>query len=302
MKTSLRRGFTLIEMLVTVSIVSFMLLMMVQMTGLAEKAWHLEQDRIDNFGKARAMVDMFTDDLQRAVYRGDLPIFASGAPSTTGTLTNNGLYYFTASTSTISPTSTFTATFYTRLPGVPSSPSTAVRDVSLVSYALGTETEGTKNVVVLQRSDLAVPWSSNQNIPFQGNIATVLGGSQVTAREVAPGVVGFHIAFRLADGTMIDQSQYSGYNSANPTVAIDVAVAVLGKQSLVQPWTDPSTTQMTALMKVFRDPLVFTPGNPTSIKANWDQTVLTAAFYANYPKEVGSSLKTFERWVACPSF
>ncbi len=301
MKNPLHRGFSLIEMLVTVSIMSFMLLMMVQITGLAEKAWHLEQDRIDNFGKARAMVDMFTDDLQRAVYRGDLPIFAAGNPST-GTLTSNGLYYFTASTSTASPTSTFTATFYTRLPGVPSSPSTSVRDVSLVSYALGTEAQGSRNVVVLQRSDLAVPWSSNQNIPFQGNIGTVLGGSQVTAREVAPGVVGFHIAFRLADGTMIDQSQYTGYNSTNPTVAIDVAVAVLGKQSLVQPWTDPSTSQMTNLMKAFSNTLAFSPGNPTSIKANWDQKVLTAAFYSGYPKELGSSLKTFERWVACPSF
>ena len=64
--SSSRRGFTLVEMLVAVSILSFMLLMMAQMTGLAEQAWRLEQNRIDNFSKARSMLDMVTDDLQRA--------------------------------------------------------------------------------------------------------------------------------------------------------------------------------------------------------------------------------------------
>lgn len=290
MKSCLQRGFSLIEMLVTISIVSFMLLMMMQITGLAEKAWHVEQDRIDNFGKARAMVDMFTDDLQRAVYRGDLPIFGTGAPSATGTLTSNGIYYFTGTT--------FTAAFYTRLPGVPSTAGTSVRDVSLVSYALSSAGQGTDKVV-LQRSDLAVPWTSNQNILFQGDINTVLKNATATAREVAPGVVGFRVAFRLADGTMVDQSQYSGYNPANPTVAIDIAVAVVGKQSLAQ----LSAAQVTSLQTAFGSALSFTTAPVTNgIKASWDQKVLTASFYAGYPKDMGSGLKTFERWVACPSF
>ena len=290
MKTFTRRGFTLIEMLVTVSIMSFMLLMMMQMTGLAEKAWHVEQDRIDNFGKARAMVDMFTDDLQRAVYRGDLPIFGTGAPSSTGTATSSGLYYFTGTT--------FSATFYTRLPGVPSSPSTSVRDVSLVSYALSSTGQGSDKVV-LQRSDLAVPWSSSQNLLFQGDVNTVLKNATATAREVAPGVVGFRVAFRLADGTMVDQSQYTGYNPANPTVAIDIGVAVVGKQSLAQ----LNTTQVGNLQAAFNSALSFTAAPITNgIKASWDQKVLTASFYSNYPKDLGSGLKTFERWVACPSF
>ena len=293
MKSSPQRGFSLIEMLVTISIVSFMLLMMVQITGLAEKAWHVEQDRIDNFGKARAMVDMFTDDLQRAVYRGDLPIFGTGAPSATGTLTSTGLYYFTGTT--------FTSAFYTRLPGVPSSAGTSVRDVSLVSYALSSSGQGTDKVV-LQRSDLAVPWTSNQNILFQGNITTVLNNSPATAREVAPGVVGFRVAFRLADGTMIDQSQYTGYNSTDPTklaVAIDIGVAVVGKQSLAQ----LSSQQVANLQTAFGSALSFTTAPVTNgVKASWDQKVLTASFYAGYPKDLGSGLKTFERWVACPSF
>jgi len=293
--SSSRLGFTLVEMLVAVSIMSFMLLMMAQITGLAEQAWRMEQNRIDNFAKARAMVDMFTDDMQRAVVRGDLPIFGSGAPAATPTSTSNGLYYFTGTT--------FTTAFYTRLPGVPASASTSVRDVSLVSYALNSVNQGADKVV-LQRSDLAVPWTSSQNILFQGDINTVLQNSPATAREVAPGVVGFRVAFRLADGTMIDPGQgstkYVGYNPANPVVAVDVGVAVIGKQTLAL----LSAAQIAAIQSAFNAPLTFTSSSVgNGIKANWDQNVLPTFYSApSYPKELGGGLKTFERWVACPSF
>jgi type II secretory pathway pseudopilin PulG len=294
---SSHHSFTLIEMLVAVSIMSFMLLMMAQMTGMAEQAWRMEQNRIDNFAKARSMVDMFNDDLQRAVFRGDLPIFGTGAPAATPTVTSNGLYYFT--------NTVFTTAFYTRLPGVPASASTPVRDVSLVSYAINynSANQGVDQIV-LQRSDLAVPWSSSQNLLFQGNIQTVLQNSPATAREVAPGVVGFRVAFRLSDGTMIDPTQgtYTGYNSTNPVVAVDIGVAVVGKQSLAL----LSPLQIQNLQKAFAAPLSFTAPAPVTngIKASWDQKVLTAGFYSGsgYPKDLGGGLKTFERWVACPAF
>lgn len=195
--SSSRRGFTLVEMLVAVSILSFMLLMMAQMTGLAEQAWRLEQNRIDNFSKARSMLDMVTDDLQRGVFRGDLPAFGTGAPSASPTSTASGLYYFPSSSTS------FTNAFYTRLPGVPATPNTQVRDLSLVSYTL--LPTNAPDMIVLQRSDLAVPWTSSKNVSFQGNMSTLLQNS--TSREVAPGVVGFRFAFRQANGAMIDQSQ-----------------------------------------------------------------------------------------------
>lgn len=297
MKSSARQpGFTLVEMLVAVSIMSFMLLMMVQITGLAERAWRSQQDRIDNFSKARSMVDMFTDDMQRAVFRGDLPIFGTGGPSAMPTDTAGGNYYFTSTS--------FATTFYTQLPGVPSSASTAVRDVSLVSYALTAVSGGTDRIV-LQRSDLAVPWTSSQNILFQGDINTVLQNSAATARTIAPGVVGFRLAFRLSDGSIIDPSQttggYTGYNPANPVVAVDVGIAVIGKESLAE----LSTAQIQNIQKALANPLSFATSPVTNgIKATWDQKVLTSSFYSGsgYPKDLGGGLKTFERWVACPAF
>ncbi len=290
--SSTRRGFTLIEMLVSISVLSFMLLMMAQMTGLAEQAWRVEQNRIDNFSKARSMVDMVTDDLQRAVVRGDLPIFNTSSPNATPTVTANGLYYFPTSTMTPS-TSSFTNAFYTRLPGVPASASTQVRDISLVSYTIVATT--TPDRIVLQRSDLAVPWTSSQNVAFQGNMATLLSSPNSTPREVAPGVVGFRLAFRRADGTMIDSSQYSGYDPTRPVVAVDVGVAVIGKESL-------SPTLLTAAQIQNIQTALAGATITNGVKASWDQTVLTPSFYASYPKTLGGGLKTFERWVACPAF
>ncbi len=165
---SSRRGFTLVEMLVSISIVSFMLVVLAQVTGLTEKAWRLEQNRIDNFTKARSMLDLISDDLQRAVIRSDLPVFGTGAPTVNSA---NGLSYFTGTV--------YTTAFYTRIPGVPSTATTPVRDLSLVSYVL--KPSAAPDRVVLQRSDLAVPWTSSANIPFQGDMNTLLQNSSAFA-------------------------------------------------------------------------------------------------------------------------
>ena len=285
-----RHGFTLVEMLVAVSILSFMLVMMSQMIGSAQLAFRLAQNRIDNFTRARSMLDLIANDLQRAVFRGDLPIFGTGVPSATGTATNSGLYYFT--------NTKFINAFYTRMPAA-SGTSSQVRDVSLVSYAL-TGTTG-EDKTVLQRSDLNVPWTGSQNIAFQGDIAPQL--QNATAREVAPGVVGFRLIFRRADGSLIDQSQYTGYNAANPVVGVDLGLAVIANQSLVLLSKDQITQIQSALANesIKMDPLSNAPMN-NGIKAVWDQQVLTASFYSPYPKNLGYGLKTFERWVACPAF
>ena len=285
-RSSSLHSFTLIEMLVAISIMSFMLLMMAQVTGVAEQAWRMEQNRIDNFTKARSMVDLINVDLQRAVFRGDLPIFGTGGPSATPTNTAGGLFYFTGTS--------FTNAFYTRMPGVPGTAASQVRDLSLVSYVLAATNSVDK--IVLQRSDLAVPWTSAQNISFQGDMSTLLSNS--TSREVAPGVVGFRLAFRRANGAMIDQSQYTGYDPGNPVVAVDVGVAVIGKQSMVL----LSTAQVTSIQNAFDAPFTPLPATINSIKATWDQQVLTTSFYSSYPKDLGGGLKTFERWVACPPF
>ncbi len=92
---------------------------------------------------------------------------------------------------------------------------------------------------------------------------------------------------------MIDQSAYTGYNSANPVVAVDVGIAVIGKESLTQ----LSSAQITTIQGLFANATLV-----NGVKASWDQSVLTSSFYSSYPKDFGGGIKTFERWVACTPF
>jgi len=278
--SSPQRGFTLVEMLVSVTILSFMMIMMAKITGLVEMTWHQAQNRIDNYTKARSMLDLISSDLQRAVFRGDLPIFGKG-PTSTPAITSSGLYYFTATA--------FTTAFYTRLPGT-SGTSTPVRDVSLVSYTLIPTTDEDK--MVLQRSALSVPWTSGTNLSFQSDITPLLSNSNAVASEVAPGVVGFRLVFRRADGSLIDQSAYTGYNSANPVIAVNAGLAVINRQCLTV-LSSPQITELAA---------VFSSGTMTNgVKTTWDQQ-LNNSFYASYPKVLGDGLKTYECWVGCTPF
>ena len=279
-----RQSFTMIEMMVALSILSFMLVSLAQVAGLASRAFHLGHDRVDNFTKSRAMLDLLANDLQRAVFRGDLPIFGTGAPAASATATPNGPYYFTATT--------FTNAFYTRMPGVGGA-GAQMRDLSLVSYALSTGALGADKAA-LERSDLPVSWTGAQKVSFQGDLGPLLQGA--TVREVAPGVVGFRLAFRRADGTLIDQSQYAGYDAANPVVAVDIGLTVIADKCLNRLSAQQVQDIQNALAQAS---LGF-----TSVKSSWDQETLNATFYANYPKALGlgEGLKTFERWVACPPF
>ncbi|MDD5350115.1 MAG: prepilin-type N-terminal cleavage/methylation domain-containing protein [Chthoniobacteraceae bacterium] len=285
-----RNGFTMVEMLVAVSVMSFMLLMMVKLTWQTQQICHLARNRIDNFTKARSMLDLLTGDLQRAVFRGDLPSFGTGGPAVTPAVTGSGLYYFTATS--------FANAFYTRMPGA-NNTATPVRDVSLVSYVLNTSNQG-EDKIVLQRSDLDVPWTSSQNIAFQGDITPLL--SNATAREVAPGVVGFRLVFRRADGSVVDQSLYTGYDPANPVVAVNVGLAVISRQSLALLSSDQIAQIQNAFANVAIGKQPGGTNGPNGIKAAWDQQILTPTFYASYPRVIGDDLKTFERWVACPAF
>ena len=76
-------------------------------------------------------------------------------------------------------------------------------------------------------------------------------------------------------------------------VAVNFGLAVIGKQDM----TLLSGAQITSLQSAFASATI-----TNGIKASWDKTVLNAAFYSSYPKTLGGSIKTFERWVACPAF
>ena len=119
-----RTSFTLVEVLVAVSVLSFILLILAQVTGMVNKASHDGIGRVDNFTKSRAMLDLIASDLEHAVIRPDLPIFQTG-----GTMNTNSA---TSSSGGFSG-GTYTPAFYTSVSGISSS-STSVRNLSFVIY------------------------------------------------------------------------------------------------------------------------------------------------------------------------
>ncbi len=271
-----RRGtpaFTLVEVLVAIAVLSFLLLILARMMGMVSGAYRQGNNRIDNFTKSRAMLDLIAGDLQKGVYRPDLPAFGTGSQW----VTNNGISSLTNTASTNA--------FFTRRAGIGSN----VRDLSLVIYTLDISTNA-----VLQRSDYAIPWAAptswTNSIPFSTSMDALL--DKTTSRQVAEGVVAFGLAFQRQDGSLTNA--YSGYNATNPVVAIGIGLAVVDLQTEQSLGMANLAKISSSLATIFSTSIINTNG----IKAGWDKA-MTNGFFADYPKALGGGLKTFERWVPC---
>jgi len=278
-----RSAFTLVEVLVAVAVLGFIVLMLAQMTGMVNKASHDGIGRVDNFTKSRAMLDLIASDLEHAVIRPDLPIFqVGGQPNDPAQGGFNG--------------GTYAPALFTAVPGVSG---VSVRNLSFVTYDVASNpgSQGSDKIV-LRRSDLPVPWTGGAAlVPFQNgqdNKGLATSISAATAREVAPGVVGFQFSFRREDGKVY--TSYTGYDPkatpSNRVVAVGITLAVLGDPVLKQ----LTVGQLTRLQQMFTAATPIGNSPITGVKPLWDAR-LTAAFYADYPKDMGTNLKIFERWV-----
>ena len=270
-------SFTLTEVLVAVTVLSFIVLMLAQVTGMANKALHEGMGRVDNATKSRAMLDLIASDLEHAVIRPDLPIFQTGGTYNTNSASSGG---FT--------NGTYSPSLYTAVPGVSSS---SVRNLSFVTYAIAVNPSSQgSDKVVLKRSDLPVPWSSTGStvpVPFQGDLSG--STSAATAREVAPGVVGFQFSFRRMDGKVT--TTYTGYDT-NSVIAVGITLAVVGDRVLQQ----LSSAELNRIKQLFAGATPVSTTPISGVKAVWEAQ-LTPSFYESYPKDMATNLKIFERWV-----
>lgn len=118
-----RRAFTLIELLVATAVLMLLVVLIVQVLGTMSDTWQSNLRRINNFTKARAMLELIARDVQFGVFRDDLAAFPSGAMS-----------------------------FYTRRQGVGGS-----RNLTLVEYGINTSDEQS----TLRRGDVALGWNES---------------------------------------------------------------------------------------------------------------------------------------------
>jgi type II secretory pathway pseudopilin PulG len=165
------KAFTLIELLVAMAVLMLMTVLLAQMLQSTSQSWLGGLARVNNFAKARSMMDLMARDVQSGVFRQDLAVF--GGATTAQPFTNMA--------------------FYTLRPGVDTN--ALVRDVSLVQYTLDANS-------VLQRGDLSIQWDgAPADISF-GNTGALPELARVTPRETVSGIVGFQILFMQKDGTL----------------------------------------------------------------------------------------------------
>lgn len=243
-----------------------MIVMLGQILQMVSTAWTNGEKNVNNFTKARAMLEMFSRDIQSGVFRSDLAAFPL-----TGTVT--------------------TASFYTQLPGVPST-SDPERHVSLVQYVYNPDQSTNVNMTTLQRGDMAISWDSAPTVlPFGDT--TDFNGDTVTPRNTAPGVVDYKLLFVYANGSV--STTYTP-STTNPLRAVGLTLLVVDDQTLKL----LTISQITALRATFDSSAVTT--GTRSVKADWENYLATSMSWSSYPKSLGIGMKVFERYVPVSGF
>jgi hypothetical protein len=242
--------------------------MMSSMLATMGQNWRDAEKRVNNFTKARAMLDMMAHDIQSGVFRSDLPAFPTTLPSGT-------------------------RGFYTLRPGISTNPGSNLRYVSAVTYDLADTTDKS----ILRRSDQAVLFTDAASNPVTLAFGSSAAFPSTTPRETAPGVVNFNFAFVQQDGTMT--TTYNAPGSTNPTRAIGITLAVVDDQTLqVLNNLAPGQAEITGLRSDLTVPAGTISG---SVKATWDQYLNTQIAWKSYPQGLGIGFTVFERYVVLPS-
>jgi prepilin-type N-terminal cleavage/methylation domain-containing protein len=269
-------GFTLVEMLVAVAVLGILILILAQIFGMMNSTWLYGQGKINNFTKARAMLNMLDNDFRSAIFRPDLAAFPAAG----------------------------TVEFYTQRPGVPTD-ANAVRNISLVKYALMTGTTNGLPTSTLQRFDMPVPWTGAGTATYlafgnpTGFTSTAAGATSgtLTPRDTAPGVVAFAVLFVQADGsfsttTFTPDVAASGLPNTNPTRGIGVTLAVIDDQAMRL----LSPTQLSSLQSGFAT----TVTGSQNVKADWEHYLATGLAWNSYPKNLGTGIGIYEAYMPIP--
>ncbi len=280
-------GFTLIELLVAIAILLIIVLLFGQMLAIMSKAWTYGHGRANNFTKARAMLELMSQDLQSAVLRTDLPAFPVGGSGVLGTSSTPPVWEF-----------------YTGRPGIPlaSTPTSslpgALRNVSIVDYTLIQKTTPSISYA-LERADYPILWADETTNPGFGNTTPTGFPQSPTQRDTAPGVIAFEIIFIQSDGsfsTTYTPISTGGVANALPTRAVSVSLAVINDLTIKQ----LSPAQLTSLNTSLIGLIPATPVH--SVKSYWDTYLNGGAMpWATYPKALGAGLATFERYIILPN-
>ncbi|MDR1191642.1 MAG: prepilin-type N-terminal cleavage/methylation domain-containing protein [Verrucomicrobiales bacterium] len=261
----IRRAFTLVEMLVAVTVLVLIMALCSQMVFISSLTWKRGKARADAFTKARGMLGLIERDIQAAVLRPDLAAFADedGRPA---------------------------CAFYTRLAGVPDATvsGTGPRDLSLVKYTVSVVTQH------LQRYELAYKFGGTLTLMLSGTALPDL--TEARPQNVSGGVLDFQIEFLDGTGKLQDSYVFD-YN--NPLADNNTRVAVLSLLML----DNDGAKIAGATNSVARLAVAFS-GAPLAAQTHaqyWNDIVSDPSFGQDLPAPVRSAVHVFERRVVIPA-
>ena len=286
---SSRLGFTLVELMVAMAVLSLLLLLFSQMASSLTSTSDAQRQRADNFSTARVVLGRLDVDLEGLVRRSDLPLFpVSGGESVLG--------------------------FMTLTPGILRAGDSAIpRAISYVEYdreSAAPNPPATVSPDHIDRSDLAYDWTPSSLPPF----GTTGVPSATVARMIAKGIFGFQYVFlnqtstTTATGTSTSvtksitfvnaptSNSSNGTTTTTQTTAISVSLLVMDDSSMNQ----LSPSQITSLITAF----TVSPGDLTDSTKEpstvWQASIQTLLASGAYPKKSLQSLRWFERTYILP--
>jgi prepilin-type N-terminal cleavage/methylation domain-containing protein len=274
------RAFTLVELMTALVILTVMLLAMSTTIAYVSRAWQEGISYLDNYTKARVMLNLLDRDIQLMILRRDTAAFtdASGNPA---------------------------CAFYTNVEGSPGAATTRVdgRTVSLVQYQLAS----TGTTSVLQRLNYGMNFATSgvspavANSPAPTKLAQLTSLTSLQSEDLSAGVILFQWQFLDGTGTLRTPPAYTfSYSFALPAPSTNPRSVIVSMLVLSNPAyivaTQNSTT-IPALQALF--PAGSLPSN-TTYAAYWNSILNGAAFGTALPAPVRGGLQVFQRQIPLP--
>ena len=266
-KTAHRRAFTLVELLVSMTVFSVIVVALANLVGAVSSGWTRSQESMDNFSAARALLGSLDRDLASAVVRPDLPAFS-----------DNG----TAGRGMAAPIS-----FYTRQFGQTAYDPDG-RALTYVSYAWS-KTDGRR---LFER--LSHPQSYHDSLDWQNaflfsNAAPKLIFDPAQTSQLSDGVYGVASQFINADGSLADQFNPPAAAAAKSR-AIRVSLLIVSREA------DRLANDLGVSDRLELDfHTAAAASSSLTAKTAWDKLI---AGRLNCPSKILAGIRTYEKIIA----
>jgi prepilin-type N-terminal cleavage/methylation domain-containing protein len=269
----MRRGFSLIELLVAMTVLAILLVLLAQIFSMVSNTWRAGRSQVDNFAQARVALDVIGRDVESAVLRPDLPaFFVDSVPQ---------------------------FAFHTRQQSLVTETNSGNRPLCRVMYGVTNGTEGCN----LRRS--AHGYNFGEDVGYSPTNWSVSGTGLVFDSDIGPGVLVIRQQFMGTNGRNVlpEQIQASWTNvGTNAGVgalrAVTISLAVVDKDA-VQILVSSGKLQQFQSNFSSAD-----PGAVRSYASAWQEQLDDAsAPLANggIPPRILRSLRIFERTITLPT-